>query len=346
MRKTDGFELLVSEEIVKTIEINNILDKFKKLKVLVLGDVGIDSYVVGDVKRISPEAPVPVVEVKETYHRLGLAANVVNNVVALGATCELIGVIGNDKNATYLREELAELKTGINGLVVDADRPTTHKTRVLASKLHHVVRIDSEDKTPLDSSICEEIKKRLHEMIIDVDIVILEDYGKGLFKNGLAKELISICNEHEKHVLIDPSRHMATASYQGATIFKPNLDEAQILSGVEVFDTESFLKCGNKLLKDLKADFVIITRGKDGMTVFSKETDPHTIPTFALEVFDVSGAGDTVISTLALAYAAGVDVDKCVYVANAAAAVVVGKVGTSVATPIEIVKFLKEHHSK
>ncbi len=330
---------------MKINDVEKLLGSLKKSKILVVGDIGLDNYIVGDVKKISPEAPVPVVEVKEHYYRLGLSANVANNVKALGAKCDVIGVIGDDSNAEIIKKELRDIKIDTNGLIVDKNRPTTHKTRVLASRLHHVVRIDREDKSALSNPIRNKIIKKCDDMISDYDVIILEDYAKGFFKNGVAKDIIGICNKAKKPVFIDPSRYTDPNSYKGATLLKPNFDEIKLISGVEIEDEKTLQKACAEVLKRLDLEYLVVTRGKEGMTVFSKKNKPHTIPTFALEVYDVSGAGDTVISSLALACSAGLNIYDSAFFANTTAAIVVGKVGTAIATPDEIIKFLKEHRS-
>ena len=330
---------------MKINDVEKLLGSLKKSKVLVVGDIGLDNYIVGDVKKISPEAPVPVVEVKEHYYRLGLSANVANNVKALGAKCDVIGVIGDDSNAEIIKKELRDIKIDTDGLIIDKNRPTTHKTRVLASRLHHVVRIDREDKTALPTPIKNKIIKKCDDMISAYDVIILEDYAKGFFKNGVASEIIDICNKAKKPVFIDPSRYTDPNFYKGATLLKPNFDEIKLISGVEIEDEKTLQKACAEVLKRLDLEYLVVTRGKEGMTVFSKKNKPHTIPTFALEVYDVSGAGDTVISSLALACSAGLNIYDSAFFANTTAAIVVGKVGTAIATPDEIIKFLKEHRS-
>ena len=330
---------------MKIKEVEKLLGSLKRSKVLVVGDIGLDNYIVGDVKKISPEAPVPVVEVKEHYYRLGLSANVANNVRALGAKCDVIGVIGDDSNASIIRKELQNINIDTDGLVVDKNRPTTNKTRVLASKLHHVVRIDREENSQLSAAIKSKIIKKCKDMIPEYDVIIMEDYAKGLFKNGVASDIIGICHKAKKPVFVDPSRYTDPNLYKGSTLLKPNFDETKIISGVEIEDERTLQKACSEVLKRLDLEYLVVTRGKEGMTVFSKKHKPHTIPTFALEVYDVSGAGDTVIASLALAYSVGMNIYDSAFFANTTAAIVVAKVGTAVATPDEIIKFLQEHKS-
>ena len=326
---------------IKTL--NNILARFENAKILVVGDIGLDSYIVGDVKKISPEAPVPVVEAKDSYCRLGLAANVANNIKAFGAQCKLVGIVGADLNANLIREELKGLDLGSEGLVVDEDRPTTHKTRVLASRLHHVVRIDKEDTRPLSDKLKKLVVDTCEQMISWSDIVILEDYAKGLFNDGIAEQVIKLCVKNKKPVFVDPSRYTDPIVYSGATLLKPNLDEAKSIANYKNYQDGDIEDLGKIILRNLDLENLIITRGRAGMSVFDKKGSVRNIPAFALEVFDVSGAGDTVIATLALAYVAGADIYESAVFANAAAAIVVGKVGTAVTSKEEIINFLKEH---
>lgn len=323
--------------------LNNIIDRIQKAKVLVIGDIGLDSYIVGDVKKISPEAPVPVVEAKDSYYRLGLAANVANNVKALGAECRLIGLIGADLNAKLIKEELKDLGIDSEGLIVDDDRPTTHKTRVLASRLHHVVRIDKEDTRPINDKLKKLVVDRCKKMISWSDIVILEDYAKGLFNNGVAEQIIDLCNKNKKPVFVDPSRYADPLIYKSATLLKPNLDESKSIANYKAYQEGDIEDLGKIILTNLDLEYLVITRGKAGMSILDKKGPVQNIPAFALEVFDVSGAGDTVIATLALAYVSGADIYESALFANAAAAIVVGKVGTAVATRKEIIDFFKEH---
>jgi len=329
---------------MKLNNISGLAQKFSKLNVLVFGDVGVDSYIIGEAKRISPEAPVPVVDVYDSYNRLGLSANVAGNIRALGAKCNMVGVVGDDDNAAILKNELKKIGVTSDGLVVDKDRSTTNKTRVLASRLHHVVRIDKEDKTELNTTSQKQVLKRFASFLDSSDIVVVEDYGKGIFRGDVATEIVRMCKAKKKELLIDPSRYTNASLYKGATLLKPNYDEAKILSGSDVDTETSLYECGNNLMEKLKLEYLIITRGKEGMTVFTKDKEPKTIPTFAIEVYDVSGAGDTVISALALSHAAGFNIYESAFFANTAAAIVVAKVGTSVATLDEIAKFLKEHN--
>jgi len=326
--------------------VEKLLGKLSDINVLVLGDVGIDSYILGNVKRISPEAPVPIVEVYDNYNRLGLSANVVSNVRALGAKCRLVGVVGDDDNAELIKKDLIKIGVDTDGLVVDKDRPTTHKTRVLASRLQHVVRIDREDKSHISDRIKNQVVEKVEKFMGEADVVVIEDYGKGLLKSGVASDVISMCKKHGKRVFVDPSRHTDAMLYKNATLLKPNFDEAIILSGMDIEGEKALYECGMTLMKKLSLEYLVITRGKEGMTVFTKDAEPKTIPTFALEVYDVSGAGDTVIAALALAHSSGLNIYESAFFANTAAAIVVGKVGTSVASPSEIMEFLKEHSTR
>jgi len=252
-------------------------------------------------------------------------------------------MLGADLNAKLIKEELKKLGLDSGGLVIDEDRPTTHKTRVLASKLHHVVRIDKEDTRPLNNELKKLVIDKCKKMISCSDIIILEDYAKGFFSDGIAEQIIEICKKNKKPVFVDPSRYSDPLIYKSATLLKPNLDESKAIANYKSYQDGDIEDLGKIILKNLDLENLLITRGKAGMSVFDKDGVVKNIPAFALEVFDVSGAGDTVIATLALAYVAGASIYDSALFANAAAAIVVGKVGTAVVSKEEILNFFKEH---
>jgi rfaE bifunctional protein kinase chain/domain len=317
-----------------------IFSNFKKKHILIIGDLGLDSYISGTVKRISPEAPVPIVEYLESYDRLGLSANVASNVVSLGGKASIIGVTGKDENAKILNKMMREQRINTDGIVIDESRYTTHKLRVLASKLHHVVRIDKENKKVLSHDIKKELLEKIKSKIDEADIIVLEDYGKGLFKDDLISKIIEIAKRHSKEVFIDPSRYTKVGAYKGATLLKPNLDELEILSG-EIFEPDSEIdQISKKVFDMLSLEYLIVTMGKKGMKIFDNK-GVKTIPSYPVEVFDVSGAGDTVIATLALCRSIGLDIEKSAKLASAAAAIVVSKTGTSVVSAEEILNFME-----
>ncbi len=320
--------------------VDRIISQFSKRKILVFGDVGVDKYTIGKVTRISPEAPIPVVEVTDTQIKLGLAANVADNVRALGGTPMLVGVIGKDLGAHDFSNLLKENKISPRYLVADASRTTTMKERVVAES-QQVVRIDHETQKKIDAKIIREVWNKLERALDEADCVIIEDYAKGLVEVSICRQLMIAAEEKKIPVLVDPNSHSTPTIYAGCTVITPNTLEAERLSGVKITDASSLRQAGSRILDEVNARIVIITRGKDGMAVFQRgETQPVLIPTFAREVFDVSGAGDTVIATLALALVSGADIIEATLLANFAAGVEVGKRGTATVTLTELKEYI------
>lgn len=321
--------------------VDRILSQFKKRKVLVFGDVGVDKYTIGKVSRISPEAPIPIVEVTSTQLKLGLAANVADNVRALGGTPLLVGVVGRDGGAQDFSALLKESHISDKLLVHDRTRKTTLKERVVAES-QQVVRIDHETKKKIDAKVIREVWTSLEKGLATADCVILEDYAKGLVEVSVARQLMAAAEERGIPVLVDPNSRSAPTIYHGCTIITPNTAEAEALSGVAITDMMTLRRAGQRILDEVSAKIVIITRGKDGMAVFVRgETEPVLIPTFAREVFDVSGAGDTVIATLALALVSGADLIEATLLANFAAGVEVSKRGTATVSPDELREYIR-----
>lgn len=317
-----------------------IISRFKDAKILVVGDIILDKFIWGTVSRISPEAPVPVVWAKSESFMPGGASNVASNIKALAAEVYMCGVIGDDESGRILAAEL--VKNGINneGVVIDPSRPTTNKTRIIA---HHqqVVRIDKESSGAIESGVLTKIIAFAKDKIPNVDAVIIEDYGKGVIVPPLIKELITFSRAHKKIIMVDPKQeHLGF--YKGVTAITPNRQEATEASGIRIKDVDSLEKAGKKLLQKLHSDAVLITLGEDGMALFQKQDRFIHIPTVAQEVYDVSGAGDTVISVFCLAKASGATMIEAAHISNVAAGVVVGKLGIAVCTPQE----LKSHLSQ
>lgn len=305
------------------------LSQFIGKKIIILGDVGLDEYVLGQVKRISPEAPVPVLEVEEEELRLGLALNVAQNIISLGGKTELISVVGDDSGAQKLKELSEKAQISWKGIVIDSSRPTTRKTRIMTGH-HHIVRVDYELRKFISSDIEAQIIKKFESSILDCDGVILQDYAKGVVTQSLVQKVSALCKQHQKPLLVDPHRLNPGNFYFGVDLIKPNFDEALALSGLnydEIRDhPHRILEVGNTVKKLTGARIVVMTRGKQGMTIFSEE-DTIEVPTFARKVFDVTGAGDTVIAALSLGVAAGLKLEESCRIANYAAGVVVGKIG-------------------
>jgi rfaE bifunctional protein kinase chain/domain len=302
---------------------------FKGKSVLVVGDVGVDEYIMGAVKRISPEAPVPVLEVEGEDKRLGLAANVAQNVVSMGGNVKLVSVIGSDTGAEILQSLLQKSNVSFEYLVKDLQRPTTRKTRVMTGQ-HHLVRVDHEVRRSLSPESEAKLLAVLEKNLQDVDIVVLEDYAKGLLSQSLVEKILVLAQKYKKFVMVDPHQTKFADFYKGVDLIKPNYNEALALTGIHEDHIEDqyerVLHVGRTLQKMTGAKQVVLTQGKDGMTIFS-QNDVTRVPTFAKKVFDVTGAGDTVIAALALGVAAGLPLAEACMIANFAAGVVVAKVG-------------------
>lgn len=298
-------------------------------EVLVIGDVGLDEYVLGQVRRISPEAPVPVVEVDKEERRLGLSANVAQNIASLGGVPRLIAVVGNDGAADQLRALLKENGASPNHLIVDSSRPTTRKLRVMVQN-HHIVRVDYEHRQFLSPAVEDAILQEARALISGVVAVVIQDYAKGVISERLVREVVALAKSHGKRVLVDPHRTTPATTYRGVDLMTPNYDEAVALSGIADDDLRKDMSAverrGRKLMEAIGSEQMVITLGKDGMRIFERG-DSLEFPTNAKQVFDVTGAGDTVIAALALAWGSGFTLPQACALANYAAGVVVGKVG-------------------
>ncbi|MBM3254007.1 MAG: D-glycero-beta-D-manno-heptose-7-phosphate kinase [Candidatus Omnitrophica bacterium] len=312
------------------------IPKFKNSRILIVGDIMLDEFIWGDVSRISPEAPVPVVWVKSESFMPGGASNVANNLYALGGRVYLCGVIGPDRNGRLLTDELRKKNIDIEGVIVDNSKTTTIKTRVIAHS-QQVVRIDREEVSPIENSILNPIITYVKEKILDVDAIIIEDYGKGLIVPKLLRELVSLAKKHKKIIAVDPKEEHFDY-YKGVTVVTPNNNEASKASGITIKDDLSLRKVGEKLLDMFESDAVLITLGENGMCLFQKKIGPMHIPTVAQEVYDVCGAGDTVISALTIALASGASMEEAAYISNYAAGIVVGKVGVAVVGYSELMR--------
>ena len=320
-------------------KLRRVIPRFSDVKILVIGDLILDEFVWGQVSRISPEAPVPVVWVKSESFMPGGAANVANNIASLGAKVYIAGVVGNDERAGALKEKLIEKGINIDGVITDEGRPTTLKTRVVA---HHqqVVRIDREKIEGISTSVLDKIIIYVKSTIDEMDAIIIEDYGKGVISARLLKEVLTIAKIKKKIITVDPKEEHFSY-YKGVTAITPNHHEASQAVGMKAKDDAGILKTGKALLKKLNCEGVLITLGENGMQLFQKSGAITHIPTVAQEVFDVSGAGDTVISAFTLALALGIDMKDAAYIANIAAGIVVGKVGIAVITQRELIERLK-----
>lgn len=314
------------------MDFQKIIKNFRKRKILVIGDVILDHYIWGKVQRISPEAPVPVVEVTRESFLLGGAANVAHNIVSLGAHATVIGINGEDIAGEALRGILEQKGVDCSGLFTE-NRPTTVKTRVIAHN-QQVVRFDREDSKYVDGRILKGILSHIRSVLEGYDAVIVSDYRKGMVTEGLIKGILQKAKPTGIFVAVDPKvGHFDF--YKGASLITPNLMEASLGSGIEIKDDASLVKAGRALMKKLSLRSLLVTRGEQGMSLFEKDRITH-IPTVARKVYDVTGAGDTVISAFTLAHVSGAGLEQAAVIANHAAGIVVAEVGTAVASPDEL----------
>lgn len=310
-------------------ELEKILASFANCSLAVLGDVMLDEFCWGKVDRISPEAPVPIVQVKTETWRPGGAANVASNLVALGAKAHIFGIVGDDGAGRRLTEELQKDKINTSGLIVDSGRRTSVKTRILGQN-QQMIRVDRESTDNIDYERQKAILSVMLDMADELDGVIISDYAKGVVVDGLFKEVVTRFRKMGKFIAVDP-KLKNFPMYKKPTIITPNTKEAESTLG-RVFASEAdVLQGGMDLLKNSGSDAILITRSEHGMSLFEKGKEPLTIPTRAIKVFDVTGAGDTVIGTFSLALASGCPMPQAAEIANLAAGVVVGIVGTAAA---------------
>ena len=305
--------------------VDELLQNVKTKRIAVIGDVMIDRYIWGNVNRISPEAPVPIVEVESESSRLGGAANVANNIVSLGATAQLIGIVGDDFSGKEFRSILEEQNSSSDGIITDSSRPTTVKTRVIAHH-QHVVRIDSEEKKDIGTDIQQKIFSFLEKNIDLIDGIIIEDYNKGVVVKDLIHAIIDLANRKKKIITIDPKLNNFF-EYKNVTVFKPNKKETEEAIGKKIHNDADVLAAGKILIEKLKADNILLTRSEKGMSLFEKNGTVSHIPTNARNVADVSGAGDTVIATLTAMLTAGATIGEAALLANYAGGIVCGEVG-------------------
>jgi D-glycero-beta-D-manno-heptose-7-phosphate kinase len=306
----------------RLLELKN---KFKNLRIAVIGDMMLDCYYWGDVKRISPEAPVPVIEVDDEFYRFGGAANVAYNIQTLGGKPFPVGIIGYDNHGSIFNSLIDEALISAEGIFIDDQRPTTAKTRVIASK-QHIVRIDHEKKDYIKSELENKILDFIRSNISGYDGIILEDYNKGVLTPNIINEVINLAKERKIIITVDP-KFNNFFNFKDVTVFKPNRKETEDAFGIRINSEENLVNAGKTLLEKLNARYVLLTLGEKGMTVFEKGKDVIKIATKARKVADVSGAGDTVISTLTMALAAGADICEAAYLANFAGGLVCEEVG-------------------
>lgn len=317
----------------------NIVSQFENLKpILVVGDLGVDKYTFGEVRRISPEAPVPVLEVEKEWNKLGLAANVSDNLKSLEVNSTLCGVIGDDSRASLVEHLLEERGLKIWGLIRDPSRHTTYKERVTTAT-QQICRVDYETKETISDDISRRIGNRIQEFSGSHAGVIIEDYGKGLFREALCQKIIKDYKEQKLLVAVDPSRSTPPLWYKGATLLKPNrLESHMMVEALGYFKERKLETIAKILIEKLELEKIIITLGADGMAMLDTKNSGELkiIPTAANEVFDVSGAGDTAIAAISSALIAGASLEEAAWIGNCAAGVVVKKRGTALCSKQEL----------
>ncbi len=322
----------------------HFLQNMPSISVLVVGDAGLDEYITGDVKRISPEAPVPVLEVQSRSYRVGLAGNVAQNITSLGASAEFVAVLGEDSAGDSLKGLLQEAKVSLKGLSVETGRPTVVKTRAMTGQ-YQLLRIDHELKKYISPQTEAKILSNCLGLLPQVQAVVVEDYAKGLLTQSLFQNLAKECRKAGKPLLVDPARSNPASFYRGCTLFKPNFDEALQLAGMPREelreDPLQLQQVAARLFEQTQAEHLVITRGKLGMSVFSAQGPEQHIPTFAQAVFDVTGAGDTAIAALAVGLTGGLALSDACVLANLAAGYVVGQVGSVPCPREELLHFLR-----
>ena len=316
-----------------------IVEKFQGKKILVIGDVMLDEYVWGKVSRISPEAPVPVVEVQSTSSVPGGAANVAANISSLGGKSILIGIVGSDEAGKKLKDFFVNNGVDIEGLTVDQQRPTTVKTRIIAHN-QQVVRIDREQRIPIDSHSLEKLLTCCLKAIEDVDAILVSDYAKGITAPLLLQEIVHNARNFGKPIIVDP-KGLDFSKYKGVTVITPNQTEASVASGKEIANEDELIEVGKNFLNQLACRAVLITRGDRGMSLLEDSGKITHLPTMSREVYDVTGAGDTVAATFTLGYTTGAELVDCAKLSNYSAKIVVGRVGTSTVTKDELIHLLR-----
>lgn len=321
-------------------ELTSIIPKFKDQPILVVGDLMIDEYLWGNVERISPEAPVQIVDLERTEYTLGGAGNTVRNLTSLGARVYVSSVVDNKENGSLITEELAKINVCTKGLFENPNRVSSRKTRVMAGH-QQVLRIDKETRTPIERQYENKIIDFFKDNISDFDAIIVSDYMKGILTEKVLSNIITTAKEANKPIIIDP-KGADYRKYVEATIITPNEKEAELASGITIMNESDLKEAGIKLLKELKTDAILITRGSKGMSLFEKNGGITDIPAVAREVYDVTGAGDTVVSMLGLGLATGLTFDKAATLSNIAAGIVVEKVGAATVTVRELEDRLDE----
>lgn len=326
---------------IKTYDLEDLEKSLSKLRILVVGDCMLDRYFKGEVNRISPEAPVPVFDLKSIYYSLGGAANVAANLKGLKVQTKLMGVVGLDKKGEILKKLATDHGIDVEGVIEDPERPTTVKTRIIAQS-QHLLRIDFEKRDPLSSEMIDRLKTLYERFLTEIDGIILSDYAKGvLVLEDFCSWLIEKAREKGKFVFVDP-KSFDWKKYAKATAITPNFKEFKQTTIKENLDSKSLEFSAKVLVEKYELEFLVVTLGKEGMFLYHPERGSLRLPAQAKEVYDVSGAGDTAIASLASFYGIGLPLEKVLELANIAAGIVVGKIGTKPVYLEEIKNFINK----
>jgi D-beta-D-heptose 7-phosphate kinase/D-beta-D-heptose 1-phosphate adenosyltransferase len=317
---------------------SSLLEAFAGRRVLVVGDVILDRYLWGDVERTSPEAPVPVVRLRRETATLGGAANVIANLAGGGAVCGLLGVVGDDADAELLRARLAECGVMQADLIVDRTRPTITKTRVVCQN-QQLLRMDREQDAALGAAVARRLLARFGRLVKRAELVIFSDYGKGVLAPELCQAMLAQARGAGKRVIVDP-KGSDYSKYRGAAVITPNLKEAQAAAGIAIDSPETLAQAARALQATVRGEAVLITRGAHGVALFPRRGKPDLVPAQALAVYDVTGAGDSLIATFSLALAAGATPAEAARLGNAAGSIVVSKLGAATLTRAELLAAL------
>ncbi len=320
----------------------SIFARAGKIRALIVGDLMLDEYLWGRAERISPEAPVQVVDVRREDLRMGGAGNVANNLAAFGCTVSVCSVIGGDENGAHLRRAFTGKGVDVSGVFEDPSRMTSKKTRVVASN-QQIVRIDRETREDISPEYEEKILQYVRDPASHWDIILASDYGKGVLTPGVLAGLVAAALDRGISVVVDPKGN-DYEKYRGATIITPNRKEAEVASRIPIVDDQSLAGAAGTLLAEGDYQAILVTRSSEGMSLFLKDGSSTHIPTVAREVYDVTGAGDTVVAMLGLGLACGLDFHESARLANVAAGIAVGKVGTSTVLPEEVIGSMRHEH--
>jgi D-beta-D-heptose 7-phosphate kinase/D-beta-D-heptose 1-phosphate adenosyltransferase len=325
-----------------TTRLLEILENFSQKRLLVIGDLMLDCFVWGDVERISPEAPVPVLRVSSESFRLGGAANVMHNIRSLGGEVEACGVIGRDGAGKKVLNGLRRAAIAVSGVIADAQYQTIQKTRVIASPRHQqIVRLDHENHRRIRDATLAKLRAFLHKAVNRCDGIVVSDYGKGVVHEQLLEAVAGLASNKRIICVVDPKKENY-AHYRHASLVTPNKHEASEAAGIAIHDERTLRAAGSKLLRMWRAQAVMITRGPEGVSLFRARSTVRHFPTEAREIFDVTGAGDTVVAVCALALACGASYEETALLANLAAGLVGDEVGTVAVPRQKLIDLLKE----